>query len=57
MTESGFPSLKTEPGRSEGGSEMTVTELDTKDIVTMSVIDNGQEDGTYKGEHSAFWEG
>ena len=35
--------------------EMTVTELDTKDIMSMSVIDNGQEDGTYKGEHSVFW--
>lgn len=37
--------------------EITVAELDTKDIMSLSAIDNSSEDGTYKGENSAFWEG
>jgi hypothetical protein len=36
---------------------LTVTEMSAKDIITLSVIDNSNEDGTYVGENSAFWEG
>ncbi len=37
--------------------EMTFTEMCIRDIVTLSMIDNTNEDGLYTGEHSAFWEG
>ena len=37
--------------------KITVTELDIKDIITLSIVDNNDEDGKYKGENSAFWEG
>ena len=33
----------------------SVTEIVSKDIITLSKIDGLREDGTYVGEHSAFW--
>lgn len=34
---------------------VAVTELDVRDIITLSQIDGPNEDGTYVGEHSVFW--